>query len=761
MKKTFFIAVFFLLLFTTLKCQTYSDVPEAIKLDSGWKFITGDNIEYARSDYDDTKWKNIKVDKPWEKYGYDNYDGFAWYRIKVFIPSDLVKKAILKDKIVFKMGKIDDVDQVYLNGEIIGENGKTEQAGRTDTRFRNIKDSKWKIERIYSLKTDDPRIRWDKVNTIAVRVYDSGEEGGIYSGDLQITTMQLHEYFILDYNKEPFKFGSKYLRKNIWISNTSEKHKITGKLDIVVMNEIKMEKVLEKKFYIDLQPNQYKELTYMVPKSDHQNTVEYTVHINNDEFLIRSKEGTPYILTPVHGEKPSINGAKVYGERTGRPFLYRIPATGVRPIKFSAINLPPGLRLSESTGIISGKVDIPGEYNVKLFAENSKGRNEREFRIVIGDKITLTPPMGWNSWNCWGLSVDQNKVAAAANAFISTGLADHGWTYINIDDGWEIPFSSQLPKRDSHGNILANEKFPDMKKLGKEIHTFGLKFGIYSSPGESTCGGYTASYGYEDLDAESYAGWGVDYLKYDWCSYSKIAKNDSISELMKPYFVMRESLNKIDRDIVYSLCQYGMGDVWKWGDKVGGNLWRTTGDITDTWESLKSIGFNQVDDADYSKPGNWNDPDMLIVGRLGWGKNFHYTNLTPDEQYTHISLWALLSAPMLIGCDLDKLDPFTLNLLTNDEVIAVDQDPLGYQARQIIKTDSIQVWVKKLESGQFAFGIFNLSGKSINYKLSFKEIGLPQNITLINLWSQKNIGKFKDNYKTIIPSHGVKLLKTK
>jgi hypothetical protein len=760
MNKVFFNIIFILLLFTTLKSQIINNTQGTIKLDDGWKFITGDNIKYARPDFDDTKWKNIKVDKPWEKYGYDNYDGIAWYRIKVFIPSDLIKNARLKDKIVFKMGKIDDIDQVYLNGQMIGENGVTEPVGRTDLEFRNKKDSKWRIERIYSLNTTDPRIHWDSENTIAVRVYDSGENGGIYSGDLKITTMQPHEYFVLDYDREPFKFKNNYLQKDIWISNTSDSHIISGRLDIVVINEIKMKKVMKKFFDIYLQPKQTRELSYQVPESDHQNTVEYSMYIKNDDFVIRSKEGTPYILTPVPGAKPSINGAKVYGERTGKPFLNRIAATGIRPMKFRAINLPTGLRLNENTGIISGKVDSPGEYKVRLIAENSEGKSERELRIEIGDKIALTPPMGWNSWNCWGLSADQNKVTAAANAFISTGLADHGWTYINIDDGWEIPSSSSSLKRDKNGNILVNDKFPDIKKLGEEIHAAGLKFGIYSSPGESTCGGFTASFGFEIKDAKSYENWGIDYLKYDWCSYELIAKDKSQEELMKPYYVMRNALNKVNRDIVFSLCQYGMSDVWKWGDKVGGNLWRTTGDITDSWESLKSIGFNQVDDAKYCKPGNWNDPDMLIVGLLGSGKNLHYTHLTPDEQYTHISLWALLSAPMLIGCDLEKLDPFTLNLLTNDEVIAVDQDPLSYQARRMIKTDSIQVWVKKLENGPKAFGVFNLSDKPISYELSFKKIGLSKNVTLINLWSQREVGLFKNSYKIIIPSHGVKLLKT-
>jgi alpha-galactosidase len=761
MKKIFLIPLFFLLIALRTECQTNNIGNKAIILDAGWKFITGDNPDCAKPNYDDSQWKSIRVDKTWEECGYNSYDGFAWYRIKVVISSDVIKNAKLKDKLIFKMGKIDDVDQVYLNGKLIGENGTNEPIGRTNTEFKDLGQSKWSVERVYSLESNDSRIQWDKENTIAVRVFDRGGDGGIYSGDLQITTKQLHEYFVLDYNREAFTYREKSIQKNIWLCNNSDNHVIKGKLDVVVNNTFSQKNVFKKTYKINLKPNQSKKMNYSVLKNNQQNSVKYTVCLEDDEAVIKAEEGTPYILTPPVSNKPSINGAKIYGQRTGKPFLYRIPTTGIKPMKFFAQNLPTGLKLDDKTGIISGKVDRPGEYKVKLIAENSKGKSEREFKIVIGDKIALTPPMGWNSWNCWALAVDQKKVLAAANAFINKGLADHGWTYINIDDGWEIPSSSSLTKRDKDGNIIVNDKFPNMEKLGNDIHALGLKFGIYSSPGESTCGGYTASYNYEEKDAQSYARWGIDYLKYDWCSYDRIAKDRSLPELMKPYYTMRSALDKIDRDIVYSLCQYGMGNVWEWGDKVGGNLWRTTGDITDTWESLNTIGFSQVENAKFSKPGNWNDPDMLIVGKVGWGPNLHPTHLTPDEQYTHISLWALLSAPMLIGCDLEDLDLFTLNLLTNDEVIALDQDQLGLQARQIIKMDNIQVWVKDLEDGKKALGIFNLSDQTVSYNLLFEEIGLQKNVSLRNLWTQKDIGDCRVSYKTQIPPHGVVLLKTK
>ena len=222
---------------------------------------------------------------------------------------------------------------------------------------------------------------------------------------------------------------------------------------------------------------------------------------------------------------------------------------------------------------------------------------------------------------------------------------------------------------------------------------------------------------------------------------------------------MRDALLKQSRDIVYSLCQYGWQDVWKWGPEMNGNLWRTTGDITDTWSSLSRIGFSQASLAEYARPGRWNDPDMLIVGMVGWGENLHPTRLTPDEQYTHISLWSLLSAPLLLGCDLSKLDAFTLNLLTNDEVIAIDQDPLGKQARQIINKDSIQVWVKELEDGTKAIGIFNLNSDFRKADLKWEDIGLRGAISVRDLWRQKNLGIKKELYSEVVPPHGVSLIK--
>jgi alpha-galactosidase len=486
--------------------------------------------------------------------------------------------------------------------------------------------------------------------------------------------------------------------------------------------------------------------------------------LNIRREYIKARLSEYIVLTPKPSDKPKINGAKIYGVRPNSPFLYIIAATGKRSIEFNAENLPAGLSLDKNTGIITGILKEKGEYNVTLKAKNKPGSCSSDFKIVCGDRIALTPPMGWNSWNCFANAVSDKRVRLAADAFVKSGLINHGWSYINIDDFWENnPGSSDSAlkgeARDNDGFINTNKRFPDMKALGDYIHSKGLKMGIYSSPGPLTCGGCFASYNYEAKDVQKYNEWGVDYLKYDWCSYSQVAGGNSLPELMKPYQVMRNELNKVSRDIVYSLCQYGMGNVWEWGDQVGGNNWRTTGDITDTWKSMTTIGFNQAGHEKYAKPGNWNDPDMLIVGMVGWGPNLHPTRLTANEQYTHISLWCLLSAPLLIGCDLTQLDDFTFGLLTNDEVINVNQDPLGKQASRISAEGDIEIWAKEMQDGSLAVGLFNRGDSRAEIKADFKSLNLSNNCLVRDLWRQKDEGTFTDNYKALVPAHGVKLVK--
>lgn len=488
----------------------------------------------------------------------------------------------------------------------------------------------------------------------------------------------------------------------------------------------------------------------------------------------------PYILTPKTGDTPKINSAGIYGIRPGSPFLFRIAATGERPMTFSAQNLPEGLKIDAQTGIISGKIAAKGIYHVVLSAKNTKGSASKKLKIESGDRIALTPTMGWNSWNCFGHEVSADKVKRAADALVKTGLVNHGWNYINIDDSWQYNRDGKDPSfqgkmRDENGYILTNSKFPDMKELGDYLHGNGLKMGIYSSPGPWTCGGCAGSYGYEKQDAESYAQWGVDYLKYDWCSYGGVIDglpdNDpnkvpslafngggDLDKGVKPFKLMGNLLKQQPRDMVYNLCQYGMGDVWKWGDETDAQSWRTTNDITDTWASVKNIALAQDKAAAYAKPGNWNDPDMLVVGVVGWG-NPHQSRLKPDEQYLHISLWSIFSAPLLIGCDLEKLDDFTLNLLTNDEVIAVNQDALGKQGICVQTIGELRIYVKDLEDGGKAvvFANFGREKAKLPYR-DFKKLGISGKQTVRDIWRQKDISTINTSAQSLpldIPAHGV------
>ncbi len=729
-----------------------------IKLENGWKFHPGDNLEYANANFDDSNWKEISIGKFWEKQGYKKLDGYAWYRIKVIIPSALKKNAVLKDSLIFNFGRIDDFDQFFFNGKLVGENSHNLKEGTavTDT-FKNLDHSLWNVNRRYSLSTKSNLIKWDKENIIAIRVFDICYGGGLSAGKPNISAQKLSDYLSVNLN-DGFKNNSTLLNKKITFTNSSSSYTFKGKLKIDVKNNITDSEPFKKTISFNLIPKEKKDLTFSFPKPKESTTIrcKFTFFDGSKKII---KEGVQYILTPKEKDAPQINGALVYGERPNKSFLYRIAATGKRPITFSAKNLPEGLLLDQHTGIITGKVNTIGKYQILLNVKNKFGSDTKILEIIIGDKLALTPPMGWNSWNCWGLSVSQDKVYDAAKSFIEKDLANHGWTYINIDDGWEIFGESNLPKRSANGEILTNEKFPDMKKLGDDIHNLGLKFGIYSSPGPLTCGGYTASYNHEYQDAKTFAKWGIDYLKYDLCSYSKFMKDiRDPDELKPPYILMNKALKNSGRDIVYSICEYGMGKVWEWGDSVGGNLWRTTGDIRDNWGSLYKIGFNQIENAKYAGPGHWNDPDMLVLGWVGWGPNLHKTVLTPDEQYTHVSLWSLLSAPLLLGNDLTKLDDFTLNLITNDEVIAIDQDKLGKQATPVIKINGIEVWEKELSDGNIAIGIFNVGEENKSYTLNLQDLGINKKTTLRDLWRQKNLGEF-DKFNIKVPSHGVKLLK--
>lgn len=359
---------------------------------------------------------------------------------------------------------------------------------------------------------------------------------------------------------------------------------------------------------------------------------------------------------------------------------------------------------------------------------------------VPDNGLARTPPMGWNSWNKFASRVDDATVRSIADAMASNGMKDAGYLYINIDDTWEAD-------RDAQGNIRANRKFPDMKALANYVHTKGLKLGIYSSPGPNTCAGYEGSYGHEQQDARTYAAWGIDYLKYDWCGARTLYTDE---EMPAVYQIMGDALLKTKRPIVYSLCQYGRLDVWKWGADVGGNLWRTTGDIRDAWDSMTRIGFSQNELAPYAKPGHWNDPDMLEIGNGA---------MSETEYKTHMSLWAMLAAPLLAGNDLRSMSPEILAILTNREVIAVDQDKLGNQGKQVWKSGDQEIWSRRLSGRAQAIAFFNRAAEPAKVTVKWATIGIESKRRLRDLWLHQDVTWPGPEYSVTIPGHGVVMLR--
>ena len=473
------------------------------------------------------------------------------------------------------------------------------------------------------------------------------------------------------------------------------------------------------------------------------------------------------ILTPAAPETPRINGAKIYGVRPGHPVIWRLPVTGVRPMTFGAANVPKGLSFDAETGILTGSIAERGEYVITFTAKNAKGEAKSELKIVVGDKIALTPPMGWNSWNSFAATVSEKDIRASADLFITSGLADHGWQYINIDDFWQNRPGERNdrtlmgPVRHADGTIAVNARFGDMKALADYVHAKGLKVGLYSSPGPWTCGGCAGSWGYEWRDAKTYADWGFDFLKYDWCHYTRVQvgkKTHDIETL--PYRLMGEALKEQNRDIVFSLCQYGKDNVSTWGASVDGQCWRTTYDIVDTWHSMHSLLDQQTEHWPYAGPGAWNDPDMLIVGHVGWG-NMHPSRLTPNEQYTHISLWSMLCSPLLIGCDLTKLDDFTLSLLTNDEVIEVNQDPLGAAAARVAECEHADIWAKPMSDGSIVLALVNDATRPMEVEITadFASLGLEGKWRVRDLWRQCDLGVFSGKFTDAVPHHATRLIR--
>jgi alpha-galactosidase len=501
-----------------------------------------------------------------------------------------------------------------------------------------------------------------------------------------------------------------------------------------------------------------------------------------------------YILTPPAPAKPRINGPKVYGVRPGNPVLFTIPTTGIRPIKFAVQNIPNGLIVDEATGIITGSIEKQGQYRVTLIAENKQGKDQRDFRFIVGDTIALTPPMGWNSWYRYLGDVNDSKMREAAKAMADSGMINYGYSYVNIDDTWMIKPASDDPlllkgvadindmqkrvdgyklkskcdyayipnPRDCNGMINSNDKFPDMKGLADYVHGLGLKIGLYSSPGTLTCAGFIGSFQHEYEDAQRFAQWGFDFLKYDWCNYVASGPDtESLSEMQKPFPIMGHALKSQKRDIVYNLCQYGMAKVWQWGSDVDAHSWRTDTDLgwvinpQSLYCNFTSIAFGQNGLESYAGPGHWNDPDYIVScddsGPLKY-------RISPNEQYTYMSIWAMLNAPLFYSGDMAKLDEFTLNVMCNSEIIAVNQDPLGQQAHRLTLDDDGQVWAKDMEDGSKAVGMFNTTEYETKMSVKFDQLGVKGKCQVRDLWRQKDLGVFNEKFEMSVPRHGAAVI---
>jgi alpha-galactosidase len=465
----------------------------------------------------------------------------------------------------------------------------------------------------------------------------------------------------------------------------------------------------------------------------------------------------PVILPP--DPKPAIHGPQIIGASPSHPFLFRIPATGTEPLTYGCADLPPGLTLDAKTGLASGAVTKAGRYILHLTAANTLAQAARTLTVVCGDHpLALTPPMGWDAVNLYANTIDDAKTRAAADGLITSGLAAHGWAYIHVNDTW------QGIRDKKTGDILPNRRrFPDMKALADYVHGNGLKFGLTSAATEHTCAGYPGSLGFAAHDAATYASWGVDYLEYDWCPVATLDESPPPTDQPGAFKLMHEALNKTDRDIVFGVDTFGRDNVWDWAVDNGANSWVTSRQMIDDWKILSRDLFQSPWTEGGALPSHWSSPGLLMLGRFGTG-DIRPTHLTPCEQMTQLSQYALLSAPLWLSCDLalldpNKLHPSTTAMLTNDEVLAVNQDPAGHAAVQVSDRSIAHIWSKPLADGTIAVGLFNTGDTDQRLRVTLSDLGLTGPQPVRDLWLHQDLGDFTTTFATDIPAHGVALVK--
>lgn len=454
--------------------------------------------------------------------------------------------------------------------------------------------------------------------------------------------------------------------------------------------------------------------------------------------------------------EPRINPPYVVGNYLGTEFIFAIPTSGERPMTWTAEGLPEGLALDEKTGIIRGIVNEAGNYGVKITAKNARGSQVGELQIRIGEELALTPVMGWNSWNTFGKHLTEALIIETAEAMIANGMRDLGYNYINIDDLW------QLKERGEDGHIaIDSTKFPrGIKYVADYLHERGFHLGIYSDASEYTCAGVCGSLGYEKRDARDFAAWGVDLLKYDYCG-APASRDTAIVRYRK----MGEALRATGRSIVYNICEWGRRKPWEWAKEVGGHYWRTTEDIRDAWDLRESgtglYGIMDIIDAngelaDYAGPGGWNDPDMLVAGIFGTSSNINSGNVpfgcTLNEYRTHMSMWCMMAAPLLCGNDVRNMPDSVLNILTNPEIIAIDQDRLGVQGKMVRKVGNCEVWIKPLCGEEVALAVMNRGDQAETIEVPLSLAGFTGCVAVRDVWLHRNLGEYT-SLKLDLESH--------
>ncbi len=709
------------------------------------RFATGDNPDWAQPDFDDRLWPTVTTSLPWEAQGFPGYDGFAWYRIHVVIPSSLKAASDWPERLRLQLSAIDDADEVYLNGHRVGKSGRMPtDPGGFEGRPHALRD--------YLVDLQSGLVRWDSNNIIAVRVFDAGGDGGFQKGTPNLSVPRRSEGLRFDHGALRHQFqGPDDVQLTLVLANRFPiGHEV--ELHTQVRDHATGRVVQSGQQRVSVAASQRAEVALDMPSRAGVEASFRLVHPGTGDEQ-RLALVVPYVLTPPDAAEPALHGARLLGVRPGTPLHHRIPATGQAPLRHAAEGLPAGLVLDSARGVISGTAPVAGRYPVRLTVSNERGNTTREWTLVVGEQLALTPPMGWNSGMAHGTGVSAEHVRAAVQALLDHGLAAKGWNGVHVDDGW------QATQRSADGSLQGNERFPDMAALGRFLHDQGLQFGLYSSPGATTCNRFLGSLGHEEQDAATWAAWAVDHLKYDLCSYAdQLPRRATMDQHQQPYRLMGSLLRRQPHSTVYNLCQYGLQRVWTWGAEAGGHSWRMTGDIQDSWQDLLATGFAIAPYAAQVGPGRFNDPDVLMLGTLG-AVEPRPTRLTVDEQYSHISLWSLLAAPLILSNHLPVLDGFTRSLLTNSEVVAINQDALGRSALRVFDRNGWQVWVKELEGGAKAVGVFNMGSRFARFELEPALFGRSgQRYQARDAWRQRDLPTRAGGLVLAVPAHGVALL---